>query len=359
MARSECGNKATMNDQMLRLVHLGRFPGRRALTWHEGKLYVSRNYSLWRGIPQETKWEFVARFRPDWTRMISSATRLGGRLRRDGFHDLSVLPDGRLVAILPGAIAICPPGHQDFQVTWRVRRGTRPLAMAVTPGGSIFWGEYFSNPGRDEVHVYGSLDGGSTWDAVYTFPAGNIRHVHSVTYDPYRDHLWMCTGDYGAECRIMRVSNDWKVIETVLEGSQQNRAVRPIPTPQGLYFATDSELEQNYIYRLDPDDSVERLYPIDGSSMWGCHAGSLLFFSSSVEPSKVNLGRLACLYGSVDGTSWSKLVAWPKDPWHMRSFQYGNIILPHGSDNTNILAASGLAVSGEDNVLHLWEVDRT
>ena len=359
MALPKRGSQAPMSNQELSLAHLDRFPGLRALTWHQGDLYVSRKYSIWKGTPQGQGWEYVARFRPDWTRRISSASRLAGRLRRDGFHALGVLPDGGLVAILPKAIAVCPPGEGEFQVTWRVKRGTRPLAMAVTPGGSIFWGEYFNNPAREEVHVYGSPDGGKSWDVVYSFTAGSIRHVHSVTYDPYGDHLWMCTGDYGDECRIMRVSNDWKVVETVLEGGQQHRAVRPIPTADGLYFATDSELEQNYICRLDSKGVVETLHPTDGPSLWGCRVGSLLFFSTGVEPSKVNLGRHACLYGSADGASWSQLVAWPKDPWHMRGFQYGNIILPQGWDDGNILAASGLAVRGEDNALHLWELHRS
>ena len=348
-----------MMDQHLRLVHLDRFPGMRALTWHEGDLYVSRKYSIWKGTLQGEGWEFVARFRPDWTRMISSASRLAGRLRRDGFHALGILPDGGLVAILPKAIAVCPPGQKEFRVTWSVKRGTRPLAMAIIPGGAIYWGEYFNNPGREEVHVYGSPDGGYTWDVVYTFAAGSIRHVHSITYDPYGDHLWMCTGDYGEESRIMRVSNDWKVVETVLEGGQQHRAVRPIPTPNGLYFATDSELEQNYICRLDSNGKAERLHPTNGPSLWGCRVGSLLFFSTGVEPSKVNPGRQACLYGSADGTSWSQLLAWPKDPWHMRAFQYGNIVLPQGTGDANILAASGVAVRGEDQALNIWEVDQS
>ena len=228
--------------------------------------------------------------------------------------------------------------------------------MAVTPAGAIYWGEYFNNPDRDEVHVYGSTDGGLTWDVVYTFPQGAIRHVHSLTYDPHRDHLWMCTGDYGAECRIMRVSNDWSAVETVLEGGQQSRAVRPLPTALGLYFATDSELEQNYIYLLKEDGTTEPVCPINGPGMWSCRVGSSLFFSTDVEPSDVNLDLHACVYGSPQGNGWSRLVSWRKDPWHKRLFQYGNVILPRGQNDGDVLAATGMAVRGEDDVMNLWRV---
>ena len=345
-----------MNDSDLRLIPVGRFPGKRVLTWNHGALYASERYSLWRWSPPGDCWEFVARYPADWLRTVTSANRLCSRLRRDGFHAVSVLPDGGLVATLPKAIAICPPGEREFRVTWRVKRGTRPLTLAVLPSGPIYWGEYFSNARREEVHVYGSQDGGRTWDVVYTFPAGKIRHVHSITYDSYRDHLWMCTGDYGAECHILRASSDWRSVEPMLNTGQQTRAVRPIATPRGLYFATDSELEQNYIYCLSSDGALERLSPTSGPSIWGCQVSSTLFFSTNVEPSRVHRDRCASVYGSRDGRAWERLVSWRKDSWHMVLFQFGNVILPGGRNDTRILAATGMAVQGEDGVMHAWEV---
>ena len=347
-----------LEHAIVTLIPLGRFPGRRALTWHGEVLYASEGYTLWRWEPGNatSEWTRVARYRPGWMRRLSAATRLGYRLRRDGFHALAVFPDGTLVAVLPKAIAIARPGDTGFQVTWRVRRGTRPLDLVVTPAGAVYWGEYFDNPKREPVHVYGSLDGGRTWEVVYTFPAGSIRHVHSITYDRYADCLWVLTGDYGRECGIMRVSPDWRTVETMLSGSQQTRAVHPVPMPDGLYFATDTELEMNSIYRLGRDGSLERLASIAGSGMRGCQVGKALFFSTAVEPSRVNRHPFACLYGSADGRVWEKLVEWRKDRWPMRLFQYGNILLPQGANETGILAATGMAVRGEDGVMHLWRV---
>lgn len=327
--------------------------------WHDGALYASQGYSVSRWISTEDRWDFVARYEPNWTRRLSSATRLGARLRRDSFQTVSVLSDGGLIAIVPKAIAICRPGQIVFERVWRVRRGTRPLGLALLPDGAIYWGEYFDNPDRDEVHVYGSLDGGRSWEVAYTFPPGRIRHVHSITYDPYARCLWMCTGDYGNEPTILRVSLDWKSVEPVLAPSQQTRTVRPLPTPQGLFFATDTEREPNHIYRLTSDGALERLGDTAGSCMSSCQVGSALFFSTSVEPSKVNLDRAAGLYGSVDGRSWSRLLSWRKDAWHPFLFQYGNILLPTGRNDTRILAATGSAVEREDGALHLWEVTHT
>lgn len=342
----------------LYLKPLSRFPGRRPLTWHAGALYAAEGYTLWRWRPGdiETGWDQVARYRPGWLRRLSAATRPGYRLRREGFHALKALPDGTLVAVLPKAIALLRPGESEFEVSWRVQRGTRPLALEVTPKGNVYWGEYFGNPQREPVHVYGSHDSGRTWEVVYTFPASSIRHVHTITYDPFAHCLWMLTGDEATESRIMRASLDWGQVETVLSGSQQTRAVALVPTVEGVYFATDTTVETNHIYRLGRDGSLERLAAIAGSGMQACRVGEVLFFSTAVEPSPVNQHSFACLYGSVDGETWEKLIAWRKDRWPMRLFQFGCILLPEGENKSDVLAASGVAVEKEDSVTHLWRV---
>ena len=130
-------------------------------------------------------WEHVARYPPVWWRNLSVSSRLTFRLFRDGFHALAVLASGHIVAAVPGAILTLAPGEDEFRVSHRILRGTRPLHIAVTPDDHVFWGEYFDNPGRDEVHIYASADRGATWNVAYTFPRGAIRHVHNIVYDQW------------------------------------------------------------------------------------------------------------------------------------------------------------------------------
>ena len=103
----------------------------------------------------------------------------------------------------------------------------------------------------DEVHIYASTDHGSTWEVAYTFPRGAVRHVHNIVYDEWANCLWVLTGDNGSECRILRVSCDFKNVDVVLSGNQQARAVALVPTPDGLYFSSDTPLESNHVYRLE------------------------------------------------------------------------------------------------------------
>jgi len=82
------------------------------------------------------------------------------------------------------------------------------LHLCATPDGHVFWGEYFDNPDRKEVHIYGSDDNGATWQAAYTFPAGAVRHVHNIVYDQWADCLWVLTGDNArnaVSCGLLRL----------------------------------------------------------------------------------------------------------------------------------------------------------
>ncbi|MGH9504293.1 MAG: hypothetical protein ACRD20_15700 [Terriglobales bacterium] len=302
------------------------------------------------------EWQRVADYGPAWWRNLSASSRLTFRLFRDGFHALATLGSGHIVAAVPGAILTLPPDGNEFQVSHRVLRGTRPLHIAATPDGHLYWGEYFDNPDRDEVHIYASADHGSTWEIAYTFPRGAIRHVHNIVYDEWGKCLWVLAGDNGSECRILRISCDFRNVDVVLSGHQQARAVALVPTPGGLYFSSDTPLESNHVYRLDRSGTLTELALLSSSSIYGCRAGDGIFFSTMVEPSHTNLDPRVRLYGSRDGLRWRSLMQWQKDFWPMSLFQYGNAFLPDGRNTTDLLAVTTVAVQPGDLTTSIWRV---
>jgi len=342
----------------LKLEGVATFENLRALAWDGDLLYASRGYELLsaRLGAAEIEWKSVGRYRPEWWRNFSCRSRLSFRLVRDGFHALGILPGGNIVAAVPGAIATLLPGEPEFRITHRLQRGTRPLHITATLDGRAFWGEYFDNPRRHEVYVYGSLDQGLTWQVAHTFGRGSIRHVHYILYDRWENCLWILTGDYGAECRILRASLDFGTVDEVAGGSQQCRAVAALVDEEGLYFATDTPLEQNFIYHLSRRGSMLRLREIPSSSIYACRNRNGMFFSTMVEPSEVNLGRSVSLFGSRDGTEWESQAGWKKDGWSMKFFQYGNVFLPDGENRTDLVAASTIAVEGSDLQTSIWKV---
>lgn len=347
----------------LSLTCVARFQNTRVLAWDGDILYASRGYRLVRCRPAAAlangmpiQWEEVARFSPVWWRTITSTTRLSYRLMRDGFHALAVLPSRELIAALPGAIATLRPGEKQFRVTHSLSRGTRPLNIAVSPDGRAFWGEYFDNPQREAVHIYGSDDRGSTWKVVYSFKKNSIRHVHNIVYDRWENCFWVLTGDIGPECRILRASLDWSRVGPVISGNQQARAVAAVPREDGLYFASDTPLEQNYSYKLDRQGNLTQLSKIHASVLCGCALGDSVLFTTMVEPSPVNLDRSVAVYGSANGAAWQRLHSWKKDGWSDKFFQYGNAFLPTGQNETNLLAVTSTAVESHDLEASLWTV---
>ena len=330
----------------------------RVLAWNGDALYASRGYELVRAqmVSSTADWQVAGRYRPPMWRSLSSRHRLTFRLFRDGFHGLAVLPSGFLIAAVPSAIVTLAPGESEFHVSHRVLRGTRPLHITAAPNGSVYWGEYFDNPQRDEVHIYVSADRGASWDIAYTFPKHAVRHVHNIVHDEWENCLWVLTGDDGDECRVMKASLDFKSVEIVLSGRQQVRAAALVPTRDALYFSSDTPFERNHIYRLDRRSNLEAVADLGGSSIYGCRVGDTLFFSTMVEPSRVNLDQNARLYGSQDGRTWCSPLTWPKDRWPMGLFQFGNIFLPDGVNTSGFLALTSLAVDGADCETSLWKL---
>jgi hypothetical protein len=339
-------------------VPLRTLPRTRALAWSDNLLYVSQGYTVRRGSFQDVQvdWQMVGQYNPPAWRQLTNKIPLAHRLVRDGFHALAALPSGHLVGAVPGAIVVRLPGASEFLSTHTIKRGTRPLHIVATPVGKLFWGEYFDNPTRDEVHIYGSADCGASWQVAYTFPKGAIRHVHNIVHDQFEDCLWILTGDYGPECQILRASCDLTNVEAVLAGNQQARAVALVPAKDALYFASDTPLEVNHVYRLDRDGKLQELSKLSGSSIYGCQVGDHMFFSTMVEPSEVNTDRYARVYGKLAGRDWRSFLAWKKDRWPTRFFQYGNAILPDGRNRTDCLAVSTIAVENADLTTTVFRV---
>ena len=349
--------EAASRSSEMRLTLVERQPNLRVLAWAGDVLYASRGYQVLCATASDSKfaWSPVARFRPALWRALTSSSRLASRLVRNGFHALAITPTGALVGAVPGAIATLAPGEKEFHITHRVIRGTRPLHIIATPAGHLFFGEYFDNPERDQVHIYGSSDHGETWQVAYTFPQRAIRHIHNIVYDPWENCLWILTGDYGDECRILRASCDLRTVDVALSGNQQARAVALVPVPDGLYFSSDTPLEKNHVYHLDRSGKLSVLCDLESSSIYGCRVAGSVFFTTMAEPSTVNETQSVHLYGGIAGY-WHSLARWKKDRWPMRFFQYGNAFLPDGNNVTPYLAISTVAVEQEDLATSIFRV---
>lgn len=338
----------------------------------DGTLWASRGLRLFRSADNGETFAPLAAYRGNFSQRVSRWSRLVARLRRAGFHTLVPLEDGACIATVQGAILKRDVGAPEFKEVFRIRRGSRPLNICRLPDGRLLWGEYFFNSQRDEVHIYASGDGGETWEVAHTFGPGEVRHVHGIFYDRFRGGCWILTGDDDHECKLLFTSGELKDMEPVFEGSQQFRTVSIVAHPEFLIAGTDSPFEQNYIQRLVPETGeASRVQPVPGSIFDVRAAGGWMVASVAVEPSKVNTGRFASLWLSRDGEHWHEFYRARKDIWQtpycwpvpdhiaeLPFFQHGAFVLPAGENGRPLLYAYGQALSGHDDQMLSWDLDR-
>ena len=211
---------------------------------------------------------------------------------------------------------------------------------------SIFYGEYIWNDAKGPVDIYRRKKG--VWEIVYTFPEKTITHIHNLIFDEYRNGFFILTGDDDSESGIWFADNNFRSVKPVLVGSQQYRACVAFADGYGLFYATDTPLEKNYIYRvvLDADMNVvnhKRLYDMPGPCIYGCRHNGNMYFSTSVEPdSSLSTWRYRFTYklgagvkdrythiikGSNDG-KFDEVGQFKKDLLPIWLFQFGNVLFP-------------------------------
>lgn len=336
---------------------LGRL---RVLHAEGATIYAAHGMELLVSHDGGASFEHLAHAWRDQGERLLSLTPLAARLLRAGIHAVVPKRDGGHVAVVRGALLHRAAGSDRFDVAHRVVRGSRPLNVCAASSGRLFFGEYFGNTTRDEVHVYAS-DDGRDWDVVHTFSAGTIRHVHGIVQDPYRDGLWVLTGDDGDEAAIWWTDDEFRTLTTVAQGFQGARAVSVLPTPRGVIVPSDAPFEQNWIQLMDPNTGrMERLAPVPGSVFTVGRTRALYLVSTALEPSPVNLDPHVALYASVDAEDWHPITRFARDLSFVdvrRLLQYPMVLLPSGTLDCGALLATGQSIAGLHGRMLRWSED--
>lgn len=245
-----------------------------------------------------------------------------------------------------------------FEKCCDIEKGARPMNLCQAVDGTIYYGEYCFNPQRKPMRIFCSKDNGDTWEVAYTFRDGEINHIHGIFNDPYTGMLWVATGDDDVACIFGYTEDGFRTLVKKYEGTQQYRVCVPLFTEKKIFFATDSQYEQNYIRCIDRETGeVNDLQPIQGSGIYAVQNGNLMMVSTTVEPSKVNLDQWSHLWYSWDGYNWKELMSFRKDMWKKTYFQFGSIRFPHYETECDDAVFTGRAISGLDGKTMIIPID--
>lgn len=259
---------------------------------------------------------------------------------------------GKLLGIRLGvAWDLSDPGapRRLFEV-----QGRAPLHGGITEDsdGNLLFGEYLGNPDRGPVHLHRvppHLDG---HEIVHTFPAGDIKHVHTVRVDPYvPGRVWVATGDYEDECYLFAFDDDFRTKTIYGDGSQVWRAVALFLTHDHIVWCTDTEFERNHVRRMDrTTGEVEsgRSFPAPVYQGVTTTDGLYLCCTTAERGAGVRTD-LAQLWASPDAWSWSPVRSWRRDTLSGLYFRWGMLSLPTGSWSSDRTWIHGMAVRGLDN----------
>ncbi len=343
--------------------------GIRPLIYHGEWLYCSKFDKVVRTKDYGCSFEPVGRLDLQLPHAgIIRMSPLAQRLMRAQIYRMRILPNGNIVSIFRGGVYTQKAGEQMAHLRHKIERGSRPISLANRSGDLIVFGEYWSNDARDPVNIYGSEDGGITWDIVHTFDARAIRHVHGISYDRFEDCFWICTGDYDDECQLIRASKDFSDLEIVRQGGQGFRFYSITVTEDLLLTATDSPIEPNQICLYHKrTDRFDRVAPLENSNFYHCLIGRQAFVSTNAEASATHDESASHVWtGSLDEGGWNRLFSFPVDlPYRLSTmrfvpdglFQFSRVHFPEGDAPDDVLVCYGTGLSGLSNKMACYRAD--
>ena len=231
----------------------------------------------------------------------------------------------------------------------------KPLQMLLVQSdngkASVLFGDYLPNIEYGPVNIYRRYPNG-IWNIAFTFPKGEINHVHGLYEDVSRDCFYILTGDFDQGACIWVADMEMKEVRPLVRAGQLSRACWILPWADMLIFATDQQAGVNYLCTINEDGGIMRLFPVVGSSIYFSSTHSdLLVFSTAVEPqseNKISLSSLlttrraqgvlsdSCfIYAGLPTKGFEIIFSGKKDCLPFGLFQFGNINFPAGTSADN------------------------
>lgn len=327
----------------------------------DGNAIVSKRSTVYKYDYRNNSFEKIIKLK--YSNYFSGLVNRGilERLLRGGIHHILKIDRTYIIFFDRSIITLL---NSKIQSVYNVETCKRPLNICINPVNKhIYWGDYVAGRERMPINIYRSKNKGKSWEIIYTFQPGIIRHIHNIIYDRFQNHYWILTGDTDRESGIW-MTNDFKEISPIFYGSQKFRATSLIPLNDGLIIPTDTELEENHIqYYSYSDKTLNAIKKIPGSSIDAIQINGISFISTMVEPSPINKSKYVKLYGSLKNKKWYELLSFKKDILPGKYFQYPLINLPNYENNytsdhyyfnvRNTAKNNGILIYSKDELLDL------
>jgi hypothetical protein len=281
-------------------------------------------------------------------RMIGKI-RLGRRAARLDKSNLVPAQDRScLLAVYQGRLYRYDLKTRLLQQTGQLNQGRNALHQSILSTGqhSFYLGEYSANTKRLPVKIWGSTDGARSWQVAYEFPAHSIKHVHGIYQDPHTQQIWVTTGDFAGECYLYIFDAHMHFLRRLGDGSQIWRTVSLFFRADAIYWITDSQLETNYLVRLDKsNDSISHGQTFPGP-VWYIKdlQDGIALAATAYETGPGVKTKCVHLLMSTDLNNWVLLQQFHHDGWPLKYFKFGVINFADGNQYSDDFVLSGEAL---------------
>ena len=300
------------------------------------------------------------------------------RLFRLGVRAADAIDDTTVVLSIGNMLYELNINSGELSNGYHCGEGIRPLIFTIVKGvnsiaDGVYFGGYLGNASKKPVNVFHRI-GVDQWEIVYSFPQGTINHVHNIVADPYRQCLWIFTGDFDEASAIWKVTDNFQKVERVVCNNQKYRGCVAYALPEGLLYATDAPFADNFIYLMNTETfETKQLFSLHGSCIYGCQWKDNYVFSSTVEGDGRNMSRWEFYFGRKRGAGikddfvhmylgnpndgFCEIYKEKKDCMPYYTFQFGVFKFPYGVNNTDTLYFQPVATKNDMRLMAIKATD--
>lgn len=261
-----------------------------------------------------------------------------------GIGHLVQLTNGDILVVYD-RVYICKKQPAGYQVTVLPAAGFGKFATPLRGGLAVhgqsqqaYFGEYLNGHSRD-IRVIRIDPVALTTTICWQFSRSEIKHVHAIHYDRYRNRLWVLTGDTDQESAFYYSDDEFKSLHKFAGGSQQWRAIALLIYPEAIEWGMDAGQDAsadciNKIYRYHFETKEITEQAVVGNPVYAAvpMANGAAVMATSFEP-KRQQDTIPCAelwYRPVDGP-WQSVMKFDYEKRKRSGVSlYGMVHLPKG-----------------------------
>ncbi len=201
-----------------------------------------------------------------------------------------------------------------------------------------YYGEYLNGHSRD-IRVVRVNAARQQVEVCWTFKRSEIKHVHAVHYDPFRNRLWVLTGDTDHESAIFYTDDEFVTLHQLGGGDQRWRAIAMWFSQDFVEWGMDAGqdapadcLNKIYRYRFE-DSSLTEMANVGNPVYAACTlADGQVIVATTFEPKRTQATPpTAQLWRRDLNGEWSELTSFGYQRSARQGISsYGMVYLPKG-----------------------------